>query len=722
MESGSPFERPLGYVVLCRAENGGTNPAVYSPFTTEQLDEVANKDMTVPHGISRAAAAALPGLWYTLHLPSTLSDLIDTPARILKAAQQLKLDHHILLLPIDVFDARYVDGFFRGLHRTLVVCPDDLLEEARQRSKTMDFALPAMGYASLGDESLTAHWQAIHRHFVPDSEPLGNALTLTRRLDLAPVLLPHRRLARQMGWADDLAEPSLDNGADGLALRAVHGQILLATIARLESEQTSREVAEQRFESTLDEEARSLRFPLTLALPGVAVAYSRTAYSSELRSHSSPLSSEVEPNVWSVALHERSDSAVEDAAIEFAATHHAVATNGLGLMMPPVPRDAFVALAELERHFIGNENPASVRSLMARLDAAASSVWSEDVVELIKRASQLTVFSNFPLGLLTLPGDTSPLTARLPLTYRPLTPLIRTLQHETNTPSSVNLNGRVRVLIAECIPTSDPVGRLSRQGWKVAKETAQAAGDALKIDEVETLTPDALRHAVTEYRPDFLIISAHGSFRGNVAGLVIGDKLCLELGLGLGDTPPVVMLSACHVAPRGAGAVSVTDLLLREGVLAVLGTQVPVRVDRNAMLMVRFLANVVEELKHPGHFATLLDVWHHVQAGNAVNDILGASRSLQNWALKDSGSSIPVLTDFMMNRSKGRLRRGRIYEDTERVLAEIADEMGMGSKVRNWFRRPGYVPESMFYLFVGRPERIHLGHVVSRVESFRLRP
>ncbi|MGW6506606.1 CHAT domain-containing protein [Streptomyces niveus] len=237
---------------------------------------------------------------------------------------------------------------------------------------------------------------------------------------------------------------------------------------------------------------------------------------------------------------------------------------------------------------------------------------------------------------------------------------------------------------------------------------------------METLTADALRRAVAEHRPDFLIISAHGSFSGNVAGLAIGNEICVELDLD--HPPPVVMLSACHVAPRGAGAVSVTDLLFREGVLAVLGTQVPVRVDRNAMLMGRFLANVAEELQSPGRHATVLDLWHHVQAGNAVNDVLSGSASLQEWAMRGSADGTPVLTEFMLNASAGKLRRGHIYADTERVLEEIAHDMGMGHKVKNWFRRPGYVPESLFYLFVGHPERVHLAHIEDRVERYHTRP
>ena len=62
----------------------------------------------------------------------------------------------------------------------------------------------------------------------------------------------------------------------------------------------------------------------------------------------------------------------------------------------------------------------------------------------------------------------------------------------------------------------------------------------------------------------------------------------------------------------------------------------------------------------------------------------------------------------MIAESAGRLRTGRIYDDTEYVLGEIADNQGNGARVRNWFERPGYVPESLFYVFAGRPERVYL--------------
>jgi hypothetical protein len=213
---------------------------------------------------------------------------------------------------------------------------------------------------------------------------------------------------------------------------------------------------------------------------------------------------------------------------------------------------------------------------------------------------------------------------------------------------------------------------------------------------------------VAERHPDVLVISAHGHIAGGraAATLVIGEEIVL--GPELGELPPVVLLSACHVAPRGAGTVSITDLLLRQGALAVLGTQVPVNVRRNAMIMMRFLANIVAVRSGDPGGPTLLDVWHHVQRSNAVNDVLQGAPPLERWSGEPTASGEPVIFEFMARRSVGRLRVGHIYRDTETVLGEIADDQGFGARVRGWMRDPGYIPESLFYVFAGRPERIYL--------------
>jgi hypothetical protein len=168
------------------------------------------------------------------------------------------------------------------------------------------------------------------------------------------------------------------------------------------------------------------------------------------------------------------------------------------------------------------------------------------------------------------------------------------------------------------------------------------------------------------------------------------------------------MLSACHVAPRGSGAVTVADLLLRQGTMAVLGTQVPVDVRHNSILLTRLFLYLAESQANNESYFTLLEAWQHVQRSNGVNDILWGNNNLSEWGLHRRPDGSWILGEFMTRKSVGQLHDGSIYSDTERVLGEMADEEGMGDRVRGWFRRPGYIPETLFYMFVGMPERIYL--------------
>lgn len=140
--------------------------------------------------------------------------------------------------------------------------------------------------------------------------------------------------------------------------------------------------------------------------------------------------------------------------------------------------------------------------------------------------------------------------------------------------------------------------------------------------------------------------------------------------------------------------------------MAVLGTQVPIDVRRNAELMVRFFLYLREAVERREPEVTMLDVWHRVQGSNALNDLLTGSRRLRNWvyARESSGS---VLEEFMMRRSAGRLRLGHIYEDTRLVLREMARDEG-DARIAASLDNLSFVPESLFYMFIGRPEEILL--------------
>jgi hypothetical protein len=348
--------------------------------------------------------------------------------------------------------------------------------------------------------------------------------------------------------------------------------------------------------------------------------------------------------------------------------------------------------------------------MLARLNESAASALTEEAVSLIARAFPLSVFSNFPVGLLSLPGDTSPLSCRVPIAYRPMLPLTRTIQFELSDPPTVDFTAGFRVLVAECIPETDPVGRLSRIGWRAARDVVAQSdhADAMRFDYLDVDSVETLGALINEREPDLLVLSAHGALdrTASTAGVVVGGTLCL--GPEFDRLPPVVILSACHVAPRGGGAVTITDLLLRQGALAVLGTQVPVDVRHNAMLMVRFFVYMMEVLAAREPHVTLLEIWHRVQTSNAINDVLAGSAPLWEWGGSTTASGLPVVSEFMLTRSRGAIQLGHVYRDTENVLVAIADEQGDGARIRQLLRAPGYVPESLFYMFAGRPDRILL--------------
>jgi hypothetical protein len=92
-------QSPL-YVVLFFTVAGAIDSDY--PVVAAPLNDCST--ITVPHAISREMAAALPGLWYCIHLPNTLYELTDIPATVMTASQMLHLNHRILLSPIQIFD------------------------------------------------------------------------------------------------------------------------------------------------------------------------------------------------------------------------------------------------------------------------------------------------------------------------------------------------------------------------------------------------------------------------------------------------------------------------------------------------------------------------------------------------------------------------------------------------------------------------------------------
>jgi hypothetical protein len=387
--------------------------------------------------------------------------------------------------------------------------------------------------------------------------------------------------------------------------------------------------------------------------------------------------------------------------------HHASADNSMGILVPQrVPDAAFHALRALEQHWVDGARPAAERRLRDRLDETMRDFWSEEMIIALRSSSHIDAFTNFPIGLLRPPGHTAPLAASTRIAYRPLNPLTRALQHQLQLFGGANLASGLNILVVECIPSSDPVGRASRNGWRAAEELLNSGDQPSSTFTIEeTLDVAAFRRAIDLHRPNVLIISAHGfhSPESNIAGLVVGTTSVM--GPELGAMPPVVLLSACHTGPRGGGVVSIADLLLAKGASAVLSTLVPVDVFRSSVLMSRFLLYLSLAASGEEPETNLLEVWHRVQTNSVILDIAYGHRGLREWChARVNGVSPPE--EFMDRRSRGRIRTTHLYEDAERVLLEIAADTGDDDRVRSWLAHPGYLPETMMYTFVGDPKNV----------------
>ena len=158
------------YAVLFDAPN---LDRAYLPTISYQYE--ISSGVSVPHGLDREVASALPALWYCLHLPNAASSLVDIPAPVLTAAQALDLEHHILLAPAEVFELEVVGRWLARGVPMLAARPDELLEDVSRRAEALRFALPTAPYSALSDDTVREHWRAVHATLAPDRSISGES-------------------------------------------------------------------------------------------------------------------------------------------------------------------------------------------------------------------------------------------------------------------------------------------------------------------------------------------------------------------------------------------------------------------------------------------------------------------------------------------------------------------------------------------------------------------
>ena len=393
--------------------------------------------------------------------------------------------------------------------------------------------------------------------------------------------------------------------------------------------------------------------------------------------------------------------------------HRAVAKDAYLIELPFAEKDLFERLNELEIHCKEGTNNQYVNRALRDIGKLVGKMLSKEQVWAINHAKHITVFSDYPLGLAILEDSEMVLQSYSKMSYRPLSPLTRCFQSEMLRHRQISLNRKCKIIFAECIPNNSQGNAKIRHSSKGIIEQVNKMGERnpkISIVYKETQSVSELIEFIIENQDaDILHISAHGYYNRetNIAGLVIGNEVWMANDNGL-QVPPIVVLSACHVSPRGNGCVSVADLFMRIGAEAVLGTFIPISANRNAALLTRFYVYISEAQEGSKQYNTLLDCWAGVTATNVIVEMMYESNSFSQWIMGNNKIGINRFHDFTLNRSKGRLHGRTMVTDTCTVLNEMLQEEGMAGKFSELLERKDFFPEMYFYQWIGFPENIYL--------------
>ena len=187
---------------------------------------------------------------------------------------------------------------------------------------------------------------------------------------------------------------------------------------------------------------------------------------------------------------------------------------------------------------------------------------------------------------------------------------------------------------------------------------------------------------------DILHISGHGYYdrKRNIAGLMVGNEFWMADENDY-RVPAVVILSACHVSPRGSGTVNIADMFVRAGAEAVLGTFIPINAKRNMIFINRFYTYMEEFIENVKILISTLGYKVLLPAPQATDDTIylyckGSGASAKGFV---SAGGFTVLKDSIVSDHivPSLETRGKTYYNLRNKL-EVDGVISERKFVRNY--------------------------------------
>lgn len=623
---------------------------------------------------------AIPILEYCLQLPRNELDVCDCDTRMLDMFYDEP--QNIIVCP-----SQQLDNLMNYIQPDIIICDNSCYDRIKN-NYLMNKDIECESAKNISSELLKKHWTLLFEKRtikemkkVPDLE--CQYLLNSEQLCFLPMLFT----ARQYGNANNIYYKIFNSSnyfEDSFSLlynqNAHHYTLIYCNDAKNEEE------FKKKYALAAKSAEENTRINLVITFPGISRNQKKYAN----------LSSILPDN--------------EKKIIRILGVHRAISKNALLMEIPLCSEEMFNKLNELEINCKQDISPNNnyIHRILKDIGQNFEQYLNSSFKLAIEKAKQICVFSDFPVGLCIIDNSDTTLQCQKELSSRPLSPLTRNMQFELCKHRQVDLTNNCKILFLECVPNIDENKIIRHCSDIIIKSIKDNTLEGGKFEYLykEAYNINDFKKVVNENHADLLIISAHGFYdrENNISGLIIGNEKFIA------DTndfhvPPIVMLSACHVSPRGNGCVNAADLFMRAGAEAILSTFVPISAFRNAVLIQRLIVYIAEAQKNL-KTNNLLEIWAHVITSNAIMELMDGTKGFREWMMSDNSLGVKRFYDFCLNKSVGKIRKKHAYYDTKQIIKEMLKAEQMEDKFQNIIDLNDYFPESFFYEWIGYPENI----------------
>lgn len=666
------------YIIVFKSTKNSEN---ISPLQFKsQYDVIENNSM---HMLDKDLINVIPAIKYALHLPRFCFDVIDCPEEIM-----LKWNgnsHNILLIPDSQIEK--IEHYFCCVqsYPTLFIVADNCDSDAIKTCKKYKPTLETCKVSELTDSLLNTHWNILSQ-IVQQMGEVSSTLSIQHSFlsdNIFPAL-PLLFYANQVGGHDiiikELMKPDCQIEKVCIEWTCKYS-MMLDTWSYFISNNIDRSTITEKQYIEVSERNKKFSSSVIASFPGQSKVLKKNHISTN------------------------GYSSVDNQIISIMCVHKAIEKNGIYINLPIIQDDAFRLLNELESHCIDSRkyNNKYIWNTIMKIGMILSKNLNDYQIFALKYSKDITFFSDFPIGLAILPNDEVPLLCYKSITYRPLTPLTRQLEFELRPNRRIILKSKITIAFAQCINDNDEIYGHSEYVYNFLKSHS----NCFTVNHAKITTIKEMIEFINQNKDaDIMYISAHGWYQKeqNIAGIEIGKDFWMA-----NDNlvfPPVVILSACNVSPRGRGAVCIADLLIQNGTVAVLGTFIPINVIRNNILMVRLFTYIIEILEKRRKTQNLSQLWNFIVFSNAIHEIMKQSKGLEKWMYEKIAPNKTRLHEFELERCVGKLRPNHIYSDTISIIKEMLDDNGLSGKYDSILNSKDFFPESFFYQWIGSPDSI----------------